>query len=131
MNRPIFHLSFPVNCLAEARAFYCTVLGATVGRENPTWIDILLFEHQLTLHERPLEVLGPKDRGVRHFGFVLEWPQWESLGAELLALGVVFDRTPSVSHAGTPREQGKMILSDPSGNVIEIKTYRDFAAVLA
>jgi uncharacterized protein len=130
MNRPIFHLSFPVHCLAEAKRFYRDHLGASVGRENDSWIDILLFEHQLTLHERPLEVLSANDRGVRHFGFVLDWAQWEALGAQLLTQGVAFDLEPYVSNTGTPREQGKMVLSDPSNNMIEIKSYRDFAAAM-
>ena len=130
MNRPIFHLSFPVRSLVEAKEFYCERLGAAAGRENVDWIDILLCGHQLTLHERPLEVLGASDRGVRHFGFVLDRTQWDRLGARLLALGADFDREPYLSHAGTPSEQGKMVFSDPSGNLIEVKFYRDFAMAM-
>jgi len=29
-----------------------------------------------------------------------------------------------VSYAGRPTEQGKLMLKDPSGNLIEIKAYR-------
>ena len=129
MQRPIFHLSFPVLDLATAKAFYCDVLGASIGRDNDQWADILLFGHQLTLHQRPGEVLTPEQRGVRHFGAVLPWQDWEALGTKLQLQGVDFVRAPTVSGAGTPREQGKLLLCDPSGNLIEIKAYKNAAAI--
>ena len=130
MSRPIFHLSFPVNNLEESKHFYCSVLGATIGRNNSTWIDIIFFGHQLTLHERPEEVLSVEDRGVRHFGVVLDWPQWDELRHRLLREKVAFKGAPTISKAGTPEEQGKMLLSDPSNNIIEIKSYRNAATTL-
>ena len=130
MNQAIFHLSFPVRCLAEARDFYCGVLGATVGRDAGDWMDVLLFGHQLTLHERPDEVLSPADRGVRHFGAILPWEQWQTLGARLVAQGHAFLMPPTVAKSGTDEEQGKMLLCDPSDNLVEIKAYRHLAAVL-
>jgi extradiol dioxygenase family protein len=33
--------------------------------------------------------------------------------------------------AGTPREQTKAMIADPSGNAIELKSYADPAAALA
>jgi uncharacterized protein len=128
MQRPIFHLSFPVRDLAEAKAFYCSVLGATIGRDTGAWADIMLFGHQLTLHERPDEVLTRERRGVRHFGVILPWADWDALGARLQAQGCAFVRPPTVTAAGTVHEHGKMLLCDPSDNLIEIKAYRDAGA---
>lgn len=129
MSRPIFHLSLPVLDLPVAKAFYHRVLGAHVGRENAAWADILLFGHQLTLHQRPHEVLPPEKTGVRHFGVILPWRDWEALAARLGAQGIRFPRPPTVHGAGTPHEHGKLVLADPSGHVIELKAYRDTAAV--
>ena len=39
MNLPPFHLAFPVNDLAEARAFYGALLGCAEGRCDAEWID--------------------------------------------------------------------------------------------
>ena len=130
LNRPVFHLSFPVLDLAAAKAFYCGALGATTGRDNGEWVDILLFGHQLTLHNRPDEVLPYDQQGVRHFGVILPWQDWMSLGAKLEKQGCAFLRPPTVTDLGTAHEQGKMLLRDPSSNVIEIKAYRNIATVL-
>ncbi|MCC5670058.1 hypothetical protein LC653_41275 [Nostoc sp. CHAB 5784] len=83
MFRPIFHLAFPVQDLEEAKNFYITTFGARVGRVRDKWIDIFLFEGQITLHERPSEVLPAREHGVRHFGAILAWPDWEALALTL------------------------------------------------
>jgi extradiol dioxygenase family protein len=124
MTQAIFHLSFPVRSLATAKDFYRQALGATVGRDNGEWADILFFGHQLTLHERPSEVLSAQARGVRHFGATLPWPQWQALGLTLMEQGCSFVMQPTITHAGTENEQGKMLLCDPSDNLIEIKAYQ-------
>jgi uncharacterized protein len=130
LDRPIFHLSFPVLDLAAAKTFYCDALGAVVGRDHGDWADILLFGHQLTLHHRPSEVLPPNQHGVRHFGAILPWQDWIALGAKLERQGRTFLRPPTISGTGTALEHGKMLLCDPSNNVIEIKAYRNVVAVL-
>ena len=129
MDRAIFHLSFPVRSLADAKAFYCALLGASIGRDTGEWADILLFGHQVTLHERPSEVLSPADRGVRHFGAILPWLEWQALGARLIEQGCAFLMEPTVSMSGTEQAQGKMLLCDPSDNLVEIKAYRNVLAV--
>jgi extradiol dioxygenase family protein len=130
LERYIFHLAFPVTDLAAARHFYCGVLGAEVGRENSEWLDILLWGHQITLHRRPDEVLSKERRGKRHFGVVLPWSEWQALADRLQRDGVSFLEAPAVLLAGTPEEQAKLYLEDPSHNVIEIKAYRDLDATL-
>jgi len=42
MTQTIFHLSLPVRCIEAAKDFYCTYLGATVGRDSGEWSDILI-----------------------------------------------------------------------------------------
>ena len=125
MFRPIFHLAFPVRDLEETKNFYVTTFGARVGRVRDKWIDIFLFEGQITLHERPSEVLPEGEHGVRHFGAVLAWRDWEALANRLDEMRIQFKVKPNVSGVGTGAEQAKMLLSDPSGNVIEVKAYRN------
>lgn len=129
-NRYIFHLSFPVSELKSAKRFYVEVLGATVGRENEEWLDILLWGHQITLHHRPEEVLPLAEQGKRHFGVVLPWPEWERAVERIEKLGVGFLDSPTIKLAGTDDEHGKFYLGDPSGNVIEVKTYRNVQRTL-
>jgi extradiol dioxygenase family protein len=128
--RHIFHLSIPVADLEAAKRFYTEVLGARVGRTTDDWLDVLLWGHQITLQRLPGEVLSPEAQGKRHFGVILPWAEWDALGARLLARGTPLLSPPAIANAGTPKEQGKIYLADPSHNVIEIKTYRDLAATI-
>jgi uncharacterized protein len=123
--KPIFHLSFPVRDLEEAIGFYTGCLGAVVGRREADWADIALFGAQVTLQLAPSDVTEPMPR-TRHFGATIAWSDWEALTARLAD----FVEPPTISHRDTEREQAKAMLRDPSGNRIEIKAYRDPAAVL-
>lgn len=58
------------------------------------------------------------------------WNEWEALAASLQRTGVPLLGNPSVEHAGTPNEQAKLYLEDPSHNLIEVKAYRDIAGTL-
>ena len=128
--RHIFHLSIPVADLEAAKRFYTDVLGARVGRTTEDWLDVLLWGHQITLQRRPGDMLSPEAQGKRHFGVVLPWAEWEALGARLVAAGAPLLAPPAIAATGTPQEQGKIYLADPSHNVIEIKAYRDLAATI-
>jgi len=129
-DRYIFHLAFPVADLEASKRFYVGVLGAGIGRENDEWLDILLWGHQITLHCLPGDVLSRERQGKRHFGVVLPWPEWQRLAERVRSSGTGFLKEPEVLLAGTPEEQGKLYLEDPSHNVIEIKAYRDMSATL-
>ncbi|CAN5754491.1 VOC family protein [soil metagenome] len=127
---PILHLSIPVSDLAEARAFYVDVLGCTPGRSREGWIDVWFFGLQLTLQERPEQVLDAEQVGVRHFGATLDRAALRSLVEVAEAADVDWLHRLSTDHAGTPLEQTKAKLRDPSGNVIELKAYADPATAL-
>jgi extradiol dioxygenase family protein len=126
--RPIFHLSFPVKNLAEAVRFYTEQLGATIGRRTDAFADALLFGAQVTLQNDPATVINPSPR-TRHFGATIGWAQWEDCAARFGG-GPLIVEEPKVSYAGEPIEQGKLMISDPSGNLIEIKAYRHPKKVL-
>lgn len=125
---PILHLSLPVTDLDAALGFYVDALGCEPGRRRDGWADVWFFGLQLTLHERPDEVL-PVAPGVRHFGVTLDV---DELARLLERLGDGVDRVAprGVEHAGTPLEQRKVKLRAPSGNVIELKAYPDREAAL-
>lgn len=127
---PILHFSVPVRELEEARRFYVEVLGCELGRVREGFIDVFFFGCQLTLHERPSELLAPEQRGVRHFGVTLPEDRWRELVDRLRASGTPFLREPATDYAGTSREQRKSLVADPSGNAIELKTYKDPGAAL-
>lgn len=122
----MLHLSIPVRDLAEAREFYESVLGCRVGRVRDSWIDVWFFGLQLTLQERPDEVVPVEDAGVRHFGVALgSADEFVGLVERLRDHGVGWLSEP-VAHTAAELS-GKVggTLADPSGNVIEIKWYGD------
>jgi extradiol dioxygenase family protein len=129
---PILHLSLPVRDLAEARAFYVDLLGCEIGRVRPGWIDVWFYGMQVTLHEEPDLVARPDAFGIRHFGVALDAEQLASalkrLDAAPADQPIEWLRPLATEHAGTPREQTKAMIVDPSGNAIELKSYADAAA---
>ena len=126
--RPIFHLSIPVRNLDEAISFYMDTLGATKGRHESGWADVALFGAQITLQDDAANVADPMPR-TRHFGATVSWNEWETLISRLTGL-VPFVEAPKISFAETDREQAKAMVIDPSGNLIEIKAYRNPRVVL-
>ena len=87
---PPFHLAFPVRDLEETRAFYAGLIGCTVGREAPLWIDFDFYGHQISAHVRPEEVgrartnqVDGDNVPVRHFGAILPWDDWHRLADKL------------------------------------------------
>ncbi|MGH8129343.1 MAG: VOC family protein [Steroidobacteraceae bacterium] len=132
-----FHLAIRVRDLAGAREFYGGLLGCPEGRSSDHWVDFDFFGHQLVCHV--LESAG-KNSGragsnpvdgrevpVPHFGMVLEMPAWHALAARLKDARVHFVVEPQVRFQGQPGEQATMFLTDPSGNALEFKAFRDIA----
>ncbi len=138
MERPRFHLAFPVHDLAAARGFYGGVLGCSEGRSSEQWVDFDLLGHQIVAHLAP-EECGPAAANavdgravpVRHFGLILEWDAWETLADSLRAANADFIIEPYVRFAGEPGEQATLFVRDPSGNALEFKAFRDDALIFA
>ena len=137
MSRPRFHLAFPVRDLAEARRFYGGLLGCPEGRSSPEWVDFDFYGHQIVAHlcaagrvSATNEVDG-ENVPVRHFGVIMELPEWESITERLRAAGVDFIIEPQVRFKGLPGEQATCFFLDPSGNALELKAFADDAMVFA
>jgi extradiol dioxygenase family protein len=136
--RPRFHLAFPVTDLEATRRFYADVLGARVGRTDARWIDFDFWDHQISAHlvdaEPDADATNAVDGDrvpVRHFGIILPWDEWQALGARLRSAGVPFLVEPRVRFAGQVGEQGTLFVTDPSGNALEFKSFRDMSRVFA
>ena len=129
--QPILHLSIPVHDLDDAVSFYVRALGCQAARAKDEFADVWFFGMQVTLHERPNEADEASPAGgTRHFGVTLGRDEFDALVARLDATGVEWLVPVTTDDAGLPTEQTKGKVADPSGNVIEVKTYRDVAAAL-
>lgn len=137
-----FHLAFPVRNVAEARAFYCELLGCPEGRSADTWVDFNLFGHQIVAHLDPSladtgqanslqNPVDGHDVPVPHFGIVLEMNDWKSLRDRLIEGGMKFVIEPYIRFEGEPGEQATMFFLDPSGNALEFKAFEDLGQLFA
>ena len=138
MDRPPFHLAFPVHDLNAARNFYGHLLGCPEGRSAADWVDFDFFGHQISAHlypeacsSTPTHPVDGDAVPVRHFGAVLSMASWNKLSGVLRASGVSFLIEPHVRFKGEPGEQATFFLRDPSGNVLEFKAFEDQATIFA
>jgi extradiol dioxygenase family protein len=128
-----FHLAIPVHDLDAARAFYGELLGCREGRSSDRWIDFDFWGHQVVVHGAPAKDCGARAHNpvdgdavpVPHFGAVLRWEAFDTLAARLHERGVEFLIGPRTRFEGLAGEQRTMFLTDPSGNALEFKAFRD------
>ncbi|MFM2235236.1 MAG: hypothetical protein RL296_895 [Actinomycetota bacterium] len=131
-DRPVLHLSLPVDDLHAARDFYERTLGCRIGREREDWFDAWFFGLQLTLQLRPQEVTDVSQQGVRHFGVVLPaLAEFDELVHRVAASGHAWISKPEIHSDAELNGKLGGKLADPSGNIIEIKFYADSADYLS
>ena len=132
-----FHLAIPVTDLDRTRRFYVDTLGAVEARSASRWVDFDFFGHQLSAHlvdevtEQATNSVDGDAVPARHFGVVLGWDDWHALVARLADSGIDFLIEPCVRFEGRVGEQSTCFFSDPSGNVLEFKSFRDPAQIFA
>ncbi len=138
MAQPSFHLAFPVDDLAKARAFYGGLLGCPEGRSSPEWVDFNFYGHQIVAHLAPGEVghrstsaVDGDNVPVRHFGAILAMGEWQALADKLVKAGTKFVIEPHIRFKGQVGEQATMFFLDPCGNALEFKSFQDLSQVFA
>ena len=132
MNLLPFHLAFPVHNIAETERFFVDIIGCKVGRRSEKWIDFNFFGHQISAHLNPEKnTITPTNKvdndnvPVRHFGIVLLWKEWHALADKLKSNKVQFLIKPRTRFQGKAGEQATLFILDPSGNVLEFKSFKD------
>ena len=138
MSLSPFHLAFPVDDLAAARAFYGGLLQCPEGRSAEDWIDFDFFGHQIVAHLAPEAVrsratnpVDGEDVPVPHFGVVLGIQDWKHLAERLVEADTRFVIAPTVRFEGQPGEQATMFFLDPAGNALEFKAMANPANLFA
>ncbi len=133
-----FHLAFPVTDLDRARAFYGGLLGCPEGRSSSDWVDFDFHGHQIVAHVcAGMDTTGATSEvdghgvPVRHFGLVMNMPEWQALAESLRAAGTSFIIEPYIRFKGEPGEQATMFFLDPFGNAIEFKAFADIKSLFA
>lgn len=127
MTRSMLHLSIPVRDIDSTLTFYRDVLGCVATRVQDDRVDIEFFGHHLVAQLSAQEAahrsvnIGKDNYPLRHFGVIVEPGVYEEMLRRLRAAQVPFAMAPTRIFVGTPREQSVFLVSDPSGNAVEVK----------
>ena len=136
-----FHLAVQVRDINEARDFYGAKMGLAEGRSAAHWIDFNMFGHQFVTHLNPqigktgkiTGISNPVDGHsvpVPHYGVVMNFDDWELFAQKVSGFVDDFIIEPSIRFRGEPGEQGTLFFSDPSGNALEFKAFKNIESAL-
>lgn len=133
-----FHIALGVHDIKECREFYVSNFKCEIGRESDKWVDLNLYGHQFVLHlDENKEInlaKNPVDGHavpIPHCGVILKWDQWIELSERLKNNKINFIIEPYIRFKDQAGEQGTFFLSDPSGNALEFKTFKDFTQIFS
>jgi extradiol dioxygenase family protein len=121
MNTP-FHLSIGVSSIGDSVNFFTEVLNGKVTHNEPAYVNLELFGHQITL--KPNETISP-DRPDFHFGFNMTLMEFDRTAETVTTKFAKFvHMKPKVVDSGTSMERKKMYLKSPTGYLVELKGYQ-------
>jgi len=134
-----FHLAIPVDDIPTNRKFYREVLECVEGRSSDHWVDFNFFGHQLVIHLKEKDVSETQDSNpvdgkqvpIPHFGVVLDMETFEHFSEKLKSNNIEFVIEPYLRFEGEVGEQATMFFTDPSGNALEFKAFKNIDQLFA
>lgn len=126
-----FHLALPCQDIEDTKAFYVDTLGASQGRTSKKWIDINLFDHQLTFTESGTFKFNFKSYKFDdtvipsfHFGVIVSIEVWGKFYKKLLQSNqeVTTEVTFMENKIG---EHVSFFIKDPNDYMIEFKSFKN------
>ncbi len=134
MNKDLrpFHLAFPVLNINETIQWYTNILGCKIGRQDKRWVDFNFYGHQISAHLvdqeikfKNINIVDGENIPCRHFGIILSQAEWNKLSKELILKKINFIIKPNTRFKGKKGEQSTFFIKDPSGNVLEFKSFKN------
>ncbi len=125
----IFHLSLPCLNIKETKKFYTEELGLNCGRETNDWLDVNLYNNQLTYvlvekfnFESPNYTFDKDVLPSFHFGVVLDAEEWEKMHDRInrWSAETIITKTFLKDKNG---EHVSFFVKDPNGYTIEFKSF--------
>ena len=128
---PVFHLSLPCLDMEATKKFYIDDLGFKHGRNSSQWLDLDIFNHQITfvLSEKfkmqsPNYILDDNILPLFHFGIILDEKSWEAMYDKVNYW--TLDITPKKTFFKDKNgEHHSFFIKDPNNYTIEFKTFID------
>ena len=75
--------------------------------------------------------MDQKNIPIRHFGIILNWNDWKKLSKKLIQKKLDFIVEPYIRFKGKSGEQATLFIKDPSDNVLEFKSFKNFDNIFA
>ena len=134
MNKSLgpFHLAFPIYNLNITIKWYTNILGCTIGRQDVKWVDFNFYGHQISGHlideddiRLQTNIVDGENIPARHFGIILKMNEWKKLSEKLISKNIEFIIKPNIRFKGQKGEQSIFFIKDPSGNVLEFKSFKN------
>lgn len=128
--RAQFHLALPCEDINQTKKFYSEVLGMPLGRHTDKWVDVNLYNHQLTFTQSGSFDFKYKNYKLDdnilpsfHFGVIVSIEKWGTLYKKLLQSNqeVTTEVTFMENKVG---EHLSFFITDPNGYMIEFKSFK-------
>jgi extradiol dioxygenase family protein len=116
----MFHLSLPVRQLEECVRFYRDCFSAEVRMLSSGSCNLFVFGGQVTFHDRAVSGFTDQVRREMHFGQVVTIDEWAQLRHRIMESG--YSPIRLVMPGDAPDGRGKLLIADPSGNLVEINS---------
>ncbi|GAA3597801.1 VOC family protein [Flavivirga amylovorans] len=126
-----FHLALPCEDINETKKFYLEILGMPLGRHTDKWVDVNLYNNQLTFTESGSFDFKYKNYKLEdnilpsfHFGVIVSIEAWGALYKKLLQANqeVTTESTFMENKVG---EHLSFFITDPNGYMIEFKSFKN------
>ena len=75
--------------------------------------------------------MDQKNIPIRHFGIILDWNDWKKLSQKLIQKKLDFIVEPHIRFKGKSGEQATLFIKDPSDNILEFKSFKNFDNIFA
>jgi len=131
MKNYAFHLSLPCEDIEKTKTFYLDILGAKLGRNSSNWLDINLYDNQITFTKAGIfnfdfknYRFGEQILPSFHFGVIIDVDLWGKLYSKLfqMNLEVTTEATFLEDKIG---EHLSFFIKDPNGYMIEFKSFKN------
>jgi len=131
MKNYAFHLALPCQDLEKTKDFYVNILDASLGRFTDNWIDINLYENQITFTKSGKfnfdfknYRLGNQILPSFHFGVIVDTDLWGKLYSKLFQMNLEVS-TEATFLENKIGEHLSFFIKDPNGYMIEFKSFKN------
>ena len=124
-----FHLSLPCLSIKATKDFYVNLVGASLGRHTQNWVDVNLFNNQITFTKAgKFDFINPNYlfEGTIipsfHFGIILDSTSWKRIFEKLKSKQVKLEVEATFLKEKVG-EHKSFFVKDPNGYTVEFKCF--------